>query len=77
MAFNNCPTGRTPLSLAISEDNGKTWPYVRDVVHEENERFCYPEIIQAADGTIYVSYTNKRGINICCVQTNEEWIKGK
>jgi predicted neuraminidase len=77
MAFNNCPTGRTPLSLAISEDNGKTWPYVRDIIHEENERFCYPEIIQATDGTIYVSYTNKRGINICCVQTNEEWIKGK
>ena len=64
MAFNNCPDGRTPLSVAISEDNGKTWPYVRDIVHEENERFCYPEIIQTADESIYVSYTNKWGCNI-------------
>jgi hypothetical protein len=32
------------------------------------------EIIQTTDGTIYISYTNKRGCNIRCVHLDENWI---
>ncbi len=75
MAFNNSPETRNPLSIAISEDNGNTWPYMRDLINEEGFRFSYPEIIQASDGTLYCTYTNKKGINIRCAHFDEEWVK--
>ncbi|MHA1338784.1 MAG: sialidase family protein [Promethearchaeota archaeon] len=75
LAFNNSPKLRSPLSIAISEDNGKSWPYIKDLERDDKERFSYPSIIQAHDGTIYCSYTNKRGINIRCAEFDEEWVK--
>lgn len=47
---------RTPLSMAVSEDEGRTWskPVVLD---DADGDFCYPAVIQTADGTIHVAYT--------------------
>ncbi len=77
LAFNDSPETRNPLSIGISEDNGETWPYVRNLEYSEDksDRFAYPEIIQAKDGSIYCTYTNKHGINIRCAHFDEEWVK--
>ena len=75
LCFNNSPTLRSPLSIGISEDGGKTWPYIRDLVRDDDKRFSYPGIIQAKDGTMYCSYTNYKGINIRCAHFDEEWVK--
>lgn len=49
---------RTPISLAISKDNGKTWSKLLDLDSGEGE-FSYPAII--ADGDeVFISYTWKR-----------------
>lgn len=64
LAFNNSSTERNPLSIGISEDEGKTWQKILDIENTPGERFGYPSIIQAKDGTLYCCYTNMRGINI-------------
>ncbi|MFT4155605.1 sialidase family protein [Parafilimonas sp.] len=66
---------RTPLSLAISFDNGKTWPKILDIDSGNNkEEFSYPGIISHGD-TIAVSYTWKRQKIAYWTGTKEELIK--
>jgi len=72
LAFNNTTHDRTPLTLAVSTDEGKTWAVKRDLETGPGE-FSYPAIIQARDGTIHVTYTYNR-VNIKHAALNEEWI---
>jgi predicted neuraminidase len=100
IAFNNVravvtkgkpQTGpRKPLSVALSEDGGETWGWVRDLetgipragepVSDPNktdkprEEFSYPSIVQAADGKINVAYTYRR-LTIKIVRFDESWLK--
>lgn len=57
--FNNTTRGRTPLNLAFSDDDGKTWgfPYV---LENEPGEYSYPAMIQGRDGNLYMTYTWKR-----------------
>ncbi len=51
---------RRPLTLAVSSDNGKTWPTLLDIeTGMEGEEFSYPSIISFGD-TVAVTYTWKR-----------------
>jgi len=59
LAFNNTDSKRTPLSIALSKDNGKTWPVIKNI-ETENFEFSYPSLAQAADGKIWLTYTWKR-----------------
>lgn len=68
LAFNNSSTERNPLCIGISSDDGKTWPKIIELENTPGERFGYPAIIQCKDGSIYCTYTNKRGINIRCAK---------
>ncbi len=49
---------RSPLNLAVSSDNGRTWT---DIAHFETDRgeFSYPSIIRTENG-VAVSYTWRR-----------------
>lgn len=49
---------RTPISLAQSEDNGRTWEKIMDLSTGEGE-FAYPAII-SDDEYLYITYTYKR-----------------
>ncbi|HEY9045569.1 MAG TPA: sialidase family protein, partial [Ohtaekwangia sp.] len=41
---------RRPVSMAISYDNGKTWPVIKDLeVGQEGDEFSYPAIIHYGD----------------------------
>ncbi|MBC7343828.1 MAG: exo-alpha-sialidase [Clostridia bacterium] len=70
------PTGfdvwgpRTPLVVALSQDEGKSWPY-QLVLDEGPGEFSYPAIIQDKQGVIHIAYTYNREA-ICHVQVNEE-----
>ncbi len=50
---------RTPLSLLLSDDEGRTWHRWPDVETGEGE-FSYPALLQTDDGTIHVVYTYRR-----------------
>jgi predicted neuraminidase len=58
LIYNHTAKGRSPLNLAISQD-GKTWQAALTFESEKGE-YSYPAIIQAADGTVHVTYTWKR-----------------
>ncbi|WP_342750669.1 exo-alpha-sialidase [Termitidicoccus mucosus] len=49
---------RTPLTLAVSVDDGENW---RDLFNLETddirEGFAYPTLIQASDGLVHLTYT--------------------
>ncbi len=59
LIFNDTATARTPLNLAFSDDDGKTWgtPYV---LEDEPGEYSYPAIIQGRDGKLQMTYTWKR-----------------
>lgn len=80
-------TPRAPMTLAISEDGGKTWPYKRNLEvgdgycmtnnseKQLNREFSYPSIKQTADGAIHIAYTFYRQ-KIKYVRVMEDWVKG-
>jgi predicted neuraminidase len=77
LAFNNTSSGRYPLSLALSEDEGLTWPIVGDCDGPCEEGGCshgYPSIAQdPTDQSIWVTFTDERA-TIGWVHTNEQWV---
>jgi predicted neuraminidase len=73
LAFNNSPTDRTPLSIALSEDDGRTWPWVRDLETDPGE-FSYPSLAATPDGAIHLTYTWKRQ-SIKYATMTEDWIR--
>jgi predicted neuraminidase len=62
LTYNPTPHGRTPLCVARSQDEGKTWKTVATLEDQPGE-FSYPAIIEAQDGQLHVTYTwNRRHI---------------
>jgi len=58
LALNPVRSGRTPLSIALSFDNGLTWPRRLDVETGPGE-YSYPSVIPTARG-MAVTYTWRR-----------------
>ncbi len=56
LVYNDSMNERTPLTVAISTDNDKTYPYRRDI-RTGNNTFAYPYAIQTKDGKIHIVYT--------------------
>ena len=74
LVYNDTLRGRTPLTVALSTDEGESWGYKRHLETEEGE-YSYPAIIQARDGGIHITYTYRR-ISIMHVEIDEAWIRG-
>lgn len=81
------PDQRCPITFAISDDGGKTWPYMRIIEHGEgfvgqwndcnNRRYEYPVMMQSRDGKIHAAYSygDRRCVKYVCV--DEKWIRGE
>ena len=93
MVFNNAqaatarthPTegSREVLSIALSIDNGETWPWVRDLQAGneppsyclcEDPEYSYPSVTQSLNGKIQVAFTFRRE-TIKYMTFDEDWIK--
>lgn len=48
---------RTPLSIAVSEDDGQSWHHVLTLEDSPSGGFSYPAIIQGRDDTLHCTYT--------------------
>lgn len=58
LVYNDNNEGeRLPLTVAISDDNDRTWKYKRDIV-TSGETAAYPTAVQTRDGKIHVIYTS-------------------
>lgn len=74
LAFNNSHKERNPLSIALSEDEGRTWKYIRNLEADASGSYAYPAIVQDSAGIIHVTYSFNRDY-IKHAEFNEEWIK--
>ena len=74
LVYNDTRRGRTPLTVALSTDEGESWGHKRDLETEMGE-YSYPAVIQSRDGGIHVTYTYRR-VSIMHVEIDEAWIRG-
>lgn len=74
LAYNDSAFYRTPLTVALSEDEGKTWRIKKNIETAQKE-FSYPFLIQTPDGRIHLSYTADDRRVIKHAEFNEEWLK--
>ncbi len=77
LIHNDQTNGRNSLAVSLSEDEGKTWPYVRHLEKQPKGSFHYPAIIQGKDGTIHAiySYFVEGGKSMKHAAFNEAWLK--
>ncbi|MCS7025077.1 MAG: exo-alpha-sialidase [Bryobacteraceae bacterium] len=59
LVFNDSMTKRTPLTVALSTDQDRSYPYRKNLAEGPGD-FAYPTAIQTADGKIHVVYTSDR-----------------
>jgi predicted neuraminidase len=72
LAWNNQDNARTPLHIARSTDDGKTWS--RPLVLESNPgEYSYPSVFQTSDGKVHVIFTYRR-YSIKHVEFDESWL---
>ncbi|MBW3629299.1 MAG: exo-alpha-sialidase [Gemmatimonadetes bacterium] len=60
MIYNDVESGRHRLSVSLSEDEGKTWPWTRRIELDESPRprtAHYPAIIEGRDGKLHATYS--------------------
>lgn len=80
------PYERSRLTIAVSDDGGRTWPVRRIVEPGEgftgtanlrsNRRYEYPHAVVSSDGRIHVVYSYGSRIAIKHVVLTEDWIDG-
>jgi len=73
LAFNNSTTGCSPLTLAVSHNDGETWEGFKNLEDESQAEFSCPAIIQDLQGRIHVTYTYKRK-HIRHAILDEKWL---
>jgi predicted neuraminidase len=78
---------RAPMTVAISEDGGRTWPYKRNLEvgdgycmtnnsrEQLNREWSYPSIHQGPDGVLHIAFTYFRQA-IKYVRVTEDWVRG-
>ncbi|MEO5599754.1 MAG: sialidase family protein [Cyclobacteriaceae bacterium] len=83
MVFNNQEDGRSNLTVAISDDGGKSWPWKKNLENDLSEQPTsshYPSIIQGSDGKIHIVYSFHRndikpGKTIKYSSFQKDWVK--
>jgi predicted neuraminidase len=60
LAANLNTASRSPLHLALSPDEGETWPCRLIVAHDPGEEFSYPQLLQDRQGRCHLLYTWRR-----------------
>jgi predicted neuraminidase len=70
---------RSRLVLSMSDDEGATWKWKRDLEAKPGGRFHYPSVIQSQDGRVHVTYTfqpqDQRARSIKHVTLEPDWIR--
>ena len=78
MVCNDTEQGRHRLTAFLSDDEGETWKWKRQLEprYERGKSFGYPSVIQTRDGLIHMTYSLStdlgQSIRHCVV--NNEWI---
>ena len=82
LAYNDSAEHRNPLSLAFSNDQGKSWKKIADIETSElrndnnKDEFSYPYITQSRNGMYHLVYTWKRQ-QVAYASFNKAWIDSR
>lgn len=78
LIYNDTEEGRHQLGVALSEDEGETWPWKRylDTAELGAGSFSYPTAFQAKDGRVHVTYSYRveGGAAIKHAAFSPEWV---
>jgi predicted neuraminidase len=74
LVYNHSMTSRTPLTLALSDDEGKTWPHRRNVVEGPGD-FAYPSAFQARDGSVHLVFTSHGRTVVNHAVFDDNWVR--
>jgi predicted neuraminidase len=74
LVHNPSMNARTPLTVALSEDEGKTWPYRRNVAEGAGD-FAYPSAFQAGDGSVHLVFTSHGRTVVNHAVFGEDWVR--
>lgn len=79
LVWNDQADGRHTLAVAMSDDEGESWPWKRllETAEKGTQSFHYPSIMQASDGMVHVTYTNggrEGGSTIRHARFAPEWV---
>lgn len=84
IAFNDQEDGRYDLSVAISDDEGKSWKWKKRIEHDDRKEKAtashYPSVIADSDGIVHVIYSFHRndttpGKTIKYATFHKSWVK--
>jgi predicted neuraminidase len=70
LIYNDNMNERTPLTVAVSTDDDKTYPHRRDIMGGENS-YAYPYAIQTKDGKIHIICTTNHRTTILHISFDE------
>jgi predicted neuraminidase len=73
LVYNHGMNRRTPLTVALSFDQDRTWPVRRNLCEGDND-FGYPIAFQGGDGRIHVVFTSDRRTVVNHAVLDEEWM---
>ena len=80
LAYNDTADGRYSLVVAISDDEGATWKWKKNIENKKGGSYSYPSVIQSNDGLIHMTYSYQNLVkqeSIKYVVFEESWIKNR
>ena len=80
LAYNDTADGRYSLVVAISDDEGATWKWKKNIENKKGGSYSYPSVIQSNDGLIHMTYSYQNLMkqeSIKYVVFEESWIKNR
>lgn len=74
LVYNDSMNDRTPLTVALSADGDKTWPWKRNIAEGPYD-YAYPMAVQTSDGKIHLIFTSHERTIVNRAVFDEDWIK--
>jgi len=76
MICNDTASGRSKLTLMLSDDEGKSWKWSRSLEDHLSGQFHYPAIVQGRDQKLHIvySYFIDAGKTMKYVRLDESWV---
>lgn len=75
LVFNDSRKERSVLNMALSYDEGRTWPRVKTIEDKANDVYGYPSVMQDRHGLIHVLYSRTARGEIAHFVTDEKWLE--
>ncbi len=74
LVYNDSMNERTPLTAAVSMDDGRSWPVRRNLAEGPYD-YAYPYAIQTRDDLIHVVFTSHARTVVQHAVFDEEWLQ--